>query len=210
MFPCSIRQILREVTETRFLTAAIFNPEKSEISRIYLEFSFNGTWLEFRHCRFCCRAPKIYFHSQRVPKTSIFHSYPLPGVFPCSIRQIWPKPSGARFLTAAIFGQSRKIPKIPKFPGFTWSFHLNLDFSNFEIFRKNVFVLVDFFLSKNQNFQNTFYFSFCCYYVLAVSNFQVRGPVRNRSAVSPKKATFKNFHFGGVSFVIRLTSGPRS
>ena len=76
----------------------------------------------------------------------------------------------------------RKFSKFTKFQIFDFS-----DFVNFWDFSKKYFcVLIDFF-RKNKIFQNTFYFSFCLYYVLAVPNFQVRGPVRKQFTVPPTK-----------------------
>ena len=81
------------------------------------------------------------------------------------------------------FEKSQKFTKSEKIE--------NLDFVNFEIFRKHSFCFGRKFFEKIKMFKNKFHFSFCLYYVLAVTNFQVRGPVLKRSAVSPeKKGTF--------------------
>ena len=66
-----------------------------------------------------------------------------------------------------------KIPKIPKFPGFTWSFHLNLDFSNFDIFRKHIFCFVQKHIEKIKIFKIKIYFSRLLILNRCVSNLQV-------------------------------------
>ena len=66
-----------------------------------------------------------------------------------------------------------KIPKISKFPGFTWSFHLNLEFSNFEIFRKNRFYFVQKHIRKITVFKIKIYFSRLLILNWCVSNLQV-------------------------------------
>ena len=80
---------------------------------------------------------------------------------------------------------SRKISKIHKIRIFDF-----LDFVKFWDFSKNIFCFGRKFFEKIKIFKNKFQFSFCLYYVLALSNFQVRRPVRKRSAVSPKKWNF--------------------
>ena len=61
------------------------------------------------------------------------------------------------------------------------------NFVNFRDFPKNIFCFGRKVSKKIKIFKNKFQFSFCLYYVLAVSNFQVRGPTGNRSAVSHQK-----------------------
>ena len=104
------------------------------------------------------------------------------------------------------FDQNKKhfLEKIPRIHEIRKIENLEI-LSIFEIFRKTIFCFGRKFFEKIKIFKIKFYFSFCFYYVLAVSNFQVRGPVRNRSAVSPKKAPFPKFPFWRGQ--IRLTSG---
>ena len=76
----------------------------------------------------------------------------------------------------------RKIRKMSKFDFFLLQI--------LRFFKKTYFLIWSIFFWKIKIFKINLYFSFCLYYVLAVSNFQVREPVRKRFTVPPKKKTY--------------------